>query len=505
MGSCAWPPERASRSGNPKGSRHEHRRHFHPPAGHDDARHDRDPPLRDHGIPAAARVGPAERRLPHDPGLREPARRIPRDHGVRRGDAARETVHDDRGPRLDDVELGAWFDLHHAAVQPHARPRRRGPGRPGRHRGGRAAAAAQHADAADVPEGEPRGLADSVSLSDVDDAAPFDPRRVRADDDGAAHLDGSGSRPGAGVRVAEVRGTDPAGSEGARRPRHRDRRGGPGRAQRQRQPADRDALWQAPVLHRGSRRPAHPRRGLRTADRDLPQRRARAHPGHRPLHRQCRERQDRRLERHGEGLRAHDHARHSETTRHEHGRDRRQDPHASPDLPEAAARGREPARALRPLDRDPRVRRRRPVHAASDARARRHGHLPLPEEHLRDGHPEPRSAALDRRHLRRDVPARVQPGQSLADGPDAVGRLRRGRRHRHAREHRPPHGKGRETARSGVQGIEGDRLHDHLDDHLPGRRVHPHPLHGRDRRPALPRVCRHDLRRNPNLRLRVPP
>ena len=186
------------------------------------------------------------------------------------------------------------------------------------------AAAAEHADAADVPEGQPRGLADPLSLAGVDDAAAIDAGRVRADDDGAAHLDGPRRRPGAGVRVAEVRGADPARPEGARRPRHRDRRGRPGRAQRQRQPADRDALRQAPVLHRGSRRPAHPRRGLRTADRDLPQRRARAHPGHRPLHRQRRERQDRRLERHGEGLRAHDHARHPETARHEHGRDRRQ-------------------------------------------------------------------------------------------------------------------------------------------------------------------------------------
>ncbi len=70
-------------------------------------------------------------------------------------DAARAAVLDDRGPRLDDLELGARLDLHHAAVQPHARPRRRGAGRPGRHRGGRPAAAARHADAADLPEGNP--------------------------------------------------------------------------------------------------------------------------------------------------------------------------------------------------------------------------------------------------------------------------------------------------------------------------------------------------------------
>ena len=34
--------------------------------------------------------------------------------------------------------------------------------------------------------------------------------------------------------------------------------------------------------------------------------------------------------------------------------------------------------------------------------------------------------------------------QSVADGADAFGRLRRGRCHRHARKHRAPHGNGRE-------------------------------------------------------------
>ena len=57
-----------------------------------------------------------------------------------------------------------------------------------------------------------------------------------------------------------------------------------------------------------------------------------------------------------------------------------------------------------------------------------------------------RRAVLDHRHVRRDVPARLQPEQSLADGADAVGGLRRGRRHRHAGEHRAPHGDGRDAA-----------------------------------------------------------
>ena len=47
-------------------------------------------------------------------------------------------------------------------------------------------------------------------------------------------------------------------------------------------------------------------------------------------------------------------------------------------------------------------------------------------------------------HLCGDVRAGLLAGQPIADGPDAVRRLRGGRRHRHAGEHRPPHGNGRD-------------------------------------------------------------
>ena len=53
--------------------------------------------------------------------------------------------------------------------------------------------------------------------------------------------------------------------------------------------------------------------------------------------------------------------------------------------------------------------------------------------------PERHRAAGADRHLRRDVRARLQPRQSVADGADDRGRLRRRRRDRHAGEHRPPH------------------------------------------------------------------
>ena len=52
-----------------------------------------------------------------------------------------------------------------------------------------------------------------------------------------------------------------------------------------------------------------------------------------------------------------------------------------------------------------------------------------------DRHPEPGAADVDHRHLRGDVPARLQPRQPVADGADAVRRLRGGRRDRDAGEH----------------------------------------------------------------------
>ena len=91
---------------------------------------------------------------------------------------------------------------------------------------------------------------------------------------------------------------------------------------------------------------------------------------------------------------------------------------------------------------DPRVGARRAVHPAAHHRPGGAGHLPLPAQRLGHDHPEPGPAAVDRRHLRGHVPARLHDRQPLADGAHPLRRLRRGRRHRHAREHRPPHGSG---------------------------------------------------------------
>ena len=60
--------------------------------------------------------------------------------------------------------------------------------------------------------------------------------------------------------------------------------------------------------------------------------------------------------------------------------------------------------------------------------------------------PERRRAAVAGRHVRRDVPARLQPRQPVADGAHHLDRLRRRRRDRGHREHRALHRAGRAAA-----------------------------------------------------------
>ena len=103
-------------------------------------------------------------------------------------------------------------------------------------------------------------------------------------------------------------------------------------------------------------------------------------------------------------------------------------------------------------------------------------------------------------HLRRDVPARLQPRQPLAHGAHHLHRVRGGRRHRGHRERRPATSR-RATPplQAALQGRQADRLHHRLHHRLAAGRVHPHPAHGRRRRPALPRVRGHAQRRHRGL------
>ena len=78
----------------------------------------------------------------------------------------------------------------------------------------------------------------------------------------------------------------------------------------------------------------------------------------------------------------------------------------------------------------------RGVRADAHDRAGGDGHFSVPAQSVGDHHPQRRGAALAGRHLRRDVPARLQPQQPHADGADDLDRLRGGRRDRDDREHR---------------------------------------------------------------------
>ena len=98
----------------------------------------------------------------------------------------------------------------------------------------------------------------------------------------------------------------------------------------------------------------------------------------------------------------------------------------------------------RPGGAHPRVGRRREVHARAHGLPRGARDLPVPPQRVGHDHPEPGAAVLDRRDLRRDVRARLQPRQPVADGAHPVGRLRRRRCDRDAREHRAAHGDGQD-------------------------------------------------------------
>ena len=135
---------------------------------------------------------------------------------------------------------------------------------------------------------------------------------------------------------------------------------------------------------------------------------------------------------------ARDRARDPAPARLQHHRRRQRDQEHPAALQGAAAGNDLPQHALRPQPVDPRL----GLRCRTDARARRRSgrrrDLRLPANAVSDPHPLAGAAHRRDRHLRRHVVPRLQPGQSFAAGADAVGRFRRRRRHRHAREHRAP-------------------------------------------------------------------
>src|SRR5258705_110401 len=94
-------------------------------------------------------------------------------------------------------------------------------------------------------------------------------------------------------------------------------------------------------------------------------------------------------------------------------------------------------------------------------------------ERPRDPHPRDRRADLPRRHLRRDVPARLQPEQPLAHGAHHRHGLRRRRRDRGPGERLAPYRKGHGAVQGGAPRRARGRLHGGFDEPVARRRLHP--------------------------------
>ena len=143
----------------------------------------------------------------------------------------------------------------------------------------------------------------------------------------------------------------------------------------------------------------------------------------------------------------------------------------------AGAAGLDPDRH-RPEGRDrshhdhPRLAARRRAHAADRHLAGGAGGVPVPAQRPRHAGAGVAVPDLAHRHLRRHVPARLQPRQPVADGADHRHRLRGRRRHRRAGEHHAPH-RGRHAAlRGGAARRARGRLHGAVDEPVAGRGVH---------------------------------
>src|SRR5437773_2003622 len=369
----------------------EHLRAVHQAARHDDARHDGDPRVRLDGVSPAAGEQPPQRGLPHDPSERGAARGESGDDGVRRGHTAREAVFDDRRGRSDDLVVEPRQHQHHAAVHAGSQHRRRRAGRAGGDLQDAAATPHRHR-AAVVPEGEPGGPADHLLRVELEDAVAARAGRVRRDVHRAASLDGGRRGAGERVRRRQVRGAYPARSQGPGNPLDRDRRGGGRRRGGQREPADRHSLGTASRLHGAGERAAAGCGRVSPARDRLPQRRARAAPGPGAGAGRRAGQQERRLVQQQPGHRARD----PTAAGHQHrGRGGpRALRHADPQT--AAPRLGRPAAPLRPLGVDPRVARRRAVHAVPDPGAGGPRHLPVLAQPL--GRSEEHTSELQSHH-----------------------------------------------------------------------------------------------------------
>jgi hypothetical protein len=162
----------------------------------------------------------------------------------------------------------------------------------------------------------------------------------------------------------------------------------------------------------------------------------------------------------------------------------------------AAAPGFDPAQRqvgdrFRPDADDPCERVGRAVHIDADDRPGCRRHRDLPAQVLGDRHSRDLGADLAGGNLRGHLRARLHLGQSFAHGADDRRRLRRGRRNRHDREHRPPYRGRRHPAARRARWRARDRVHHPLHLDFADRRVHSAFHDERRCRSAVPRIRRH--------------
>ena len=148
---------------------------------------------------------------------------------------------------------------------------------------------------------------------------------------------------------------------------------------------------------------------------------------------------------------------------------------------------------------DPRLTARHRADAGAGGDAGHRRGVSVPAQGQRHHHPQRRGADIDLRHLRGDVSARLQPRHSLADGADHRHRLRGRRRDRGDGKHRPPHGRRHAAPAGGVSRRARGRLHRAFDQPVADHGVPADPADGRHSRPAVPRVHRHAVDRDPGV------
>ena len=294
---------------------------------------------------------------------------------------------------MTSVEL-ARLDDDHAAVRPLAQPRRRRAGRAGGHRRGRAAAPAEHARAAVVQQGQSRRHAGPLSGAQLptpcrSTSSTSTPRRCMAQRistvGGVAQVQVYGSQKYAvRIQLDPARSSPRAASASTKSPT--------AIQQQQRQPPTGALNGPHHAYTVQANGQLMQRRRLPAAHRRLPQRRARC--ASRARHASSTTSRTTRPPAWFSGKRGDSSSpcrssRARTPWKSSDARQARSCRSSASELP-ASVELDDPSRPRRV---DPRVGRRREVHAAADALPRHPGDLPVPAERLRDDHPQPRAAA----------------------------------------------------------------------------------------------------------------